>query len=95
MKEERMFILNMVGEGKINAQEGELLLKALACNCGNMEKLDGIKNKMMDFAKENEPKMKQLAQNIAEKSADVMDSVSKTIKNKVNSEESQGVMSND
>ncbi len=80
MKEERMFILNMINEGKITPQEGEALLKAL--NCGNMEKIEGIGAKVMDFAKENKPRMCHAAHNLAEKSADVMENVGKAIKEK-------------
>lgn len=84
-----MFILNMVNEGKIKAQEGEALLKALICTYGGMERLDKVKAKVMDFAKEKEPMVKQLAQDIAEKSADAMDCMSKTIKDKVSSKQEQ------
>lgn len=92
MKEERMFILNMVSDGKVTAQEGELLLKALGASGNCVEKMDGIRTKVMDFAKENEPRMRQMAHTIAEKSADVMDSVSRSIKEKVGSDENKDTM---
>lgn len=95
MKEERMFILNMINEGKIKAQEGEALLKALACCCGNNETIGNVKNKVMEFAKEKEPKVKQLVQGLAEKSADVMECVSKGIKEHINSEENLTMNEND
>ena len=85
MKEERMYILDMLNDGKITAAEAEALLKALGSRI-NMERISRCGTKIVDYAKEKEPAVRNMAHNIADKSADVMESLGKTIKEKTSSQ---------
>jgi hypothetical protein len=88
MKEERMMILKMVDEGKISADDGVKLLKALNKSVDTEEKLSKaakqFKSKVGDFAKEAEPKVKKAAHDIKIKSGEVAEVIGEKIKNKMN-----------
>lgn len=77
-----MFILNLLKEGKINADEAVNLLNALAATETNGfdEFARGVKVKAADFAEKAEPKMKKAAYDIRSKSAEVFDSIKEKIK---------------
>ncbi len=83
MKEERMFILTMVNEGKISASEGVELLNALAATESTIafdEFARGVRDKTADFADKARPKVKKAARDIRDKSVEVFG----TIKDKFN-----------
>jgi polyhydroxyalkanoate synthesis regulator phasin len=89
MKEERIMILKMVDEGKITADDGVKLLKALSRSVDTEEKISKaakhFKEKVSDIAKEAEPKVKKAAHDIKVKSGEVADVIGEKIKNKMNS----------
>ena len=78
MKEERMFILTMVNEGKITAAEGVELLNALAATESSIDfdKLArNARTKAANFAEKAEPKVKRAAKGIKNKSVEVYHSI--------------------
>lgn len=102
MKQERMKILNLLEEGKVNADEAAKLLEALSAaddhhgfisdeTAERWEEGLGRFTKNVDHwarefghkvecaYKEMEPKLKQMSQNVLEKTACMMDEVSKSI----------------
>jgi hypothetical protein len=91
MKEERMMILKMVDEGKISADDGVKLLKALNKSVDTEEKLSKaakqFKSKVGDFAKEAEPKVKKAAHDIRVKSGEVAEVIGEKIKNRMNAKD--------
>ena len=87
MKEERMFILTMVNEGKISASEGVELLNALAATENSLDGFArGVKDKTADLADRAKPKVKKAATSIKNKSVEVFDS----LKGKFNDKFCQG-----
>ncbi len=88
MKEERIMILKMVDEGKISADDGVKLLKALSRSADAEEKISKaakhIKNKVSDFAKDAEPVVKKAAHDIKVKSGEMADEIGEKIKSKIN-----------
>lgn len=99
MKEERLKILEMISEGKINAEEGVKLLDALN-NSNNwyeefnkhaQEKGHKFSECMENFAKDisektkdMEPKFKEVTKNVLVKTADTFEGVSKFLHEKAN-----------
>lgn len=88
MKEERMAVLTMISEGKITADEGVSLLKALSKSVDTEEKLSKaakqIKNKVSDIAKEAEPKVKKAAADLKVKGGEVASEIGEKIKARIN-----------
>jgi transcriptional regulator len=89
MKEERIMILKMVDEGKITADDGVKLLKALSRSGDTEEKISKaakhFKDRVSDIAKEAEPKVKKAAHDIRVRSGEVADVIGEKIKNKMSS----------
>ena len=77
MKEERMYILTMLNEGKITADEAVCLLNALASTepRGFDEFAKSVKEKAVNFAEMAEPKVKKAAKDIKDKSVEVFGSI--------------------
>lgn len=88
MKEERLMILRMIDEGKISADDGVKLLKALSKSGDTEEKISKaakqIKDKVTDIAKEAEPKVKKAAQDLKVKGGEVANEIGEKIKSKMN-----------
>ena len=88
MKEERMMILRMVDEGKINVDEGVKLLKAINKATDTEEKISKaaskIKTKMNDFAEEAKPVVKKAAHDLKVKGGEMADEIGGKIKAHIN-----------
>jgi len=105
MKEERMYILKLLSEGKVNAAEAEKLLDALSKKGKRdfwddgggetaeekMKKLaksaeafaKDVGSKMESFYTSVEPKVKKTTKVVLEKTASVIDDVSKSLRESV------------
>ena len=88
MKEERMMILRMVDEGKINVDEGVKLLKAINKATDTEEKISKaaskIKTKVSDFAEEAKPVVKKAAHDLKVKGGEMADEIGGKIKAHMN-----------
>lgn len=88
MQEERIMVLNMVGEGKITAEEGVQLIKALACSGDSGEKIKmaakDVGNKISEMARVAEPKVKKVTKAAVTKTGEVVDELGKNIKDIIN-----------
>lgn len=88
MKEERIMVLKMIDEGKITADDGVKLLKALSKSGDTEEKISKaakqFKDKVTDIAKEAEPKVKKAAQDLKKRGGEVADEIGEKIKSKIN-----------
>lgn len=88
MKEERMMILRMVDEGKINVDDGVKLLKAINKATDTEEKISKaaskLKTKMSDFAEEAKPVVKKAAHDLKVKSSEMADEIGGKIKAHMN-----------
>ena len=83
MKEERMFILNMLNEGKISADEAVNLLNALPSPERSFNDFAReMKNKAVDFKEKAEPKVKKAAQDFRDRSVEAFDNIKDIIKEK-------------
>ena len=83
MKEERMFILNMLNEGKITADEAVNLLNALPSPSASFDEFArGVKSKAADFREKAEPKVKKAAQDIRDRSVEAFGNLKDIIKEK-------------
>lgn len=101
MKEERMYILNLLGEGKITAEDASKLLEAVGKEKKSRkdywdddfnaeEKLQKFSQSVESFAKDfgskiestfkdMEPKVRKTTKTIMEKTASVIDDISKSL----------------
>ncbi len=88
MKEERMMILRMVDEGKINVDDGVKLLKAINKASDTEEKIskaaNKIKTKVSDFAEEAKPVVKKAAHDLKVKGGEMADEIGGKIKAHMN-----------
>lgn len=90
MKEERLLVLNMLNEGKINTEEACKLLEALGSSAQSGEfgekvskYADSFKKKAVKLAKNAEPTVKKYAEAVGEKFEDIKSG----IKNKTKSDD--------
>ena len=92
MREERMFILNMLSDGKITADEAVNLLNAL--NTPESRSFDefarGIKGKAAVFAEKAEPKVKKAAQGIKDVSVEVFGGIKEKMMEKKAQDDENG-----
>ena len=98
MKEERIFILTMVNEGKITAAEGVELLNALAASESSIDIdgfVNGVKGKTADFADKAKPKVKKAARDIRDKSVEVFGNIKDKINDKFGASESAAAKDED
>lgn len=106
MKEERMYILNLLGEGKITAEEASKLLEAIGKDKKSRkeywdddfvaeEKLLKFSQSVESFAKDfgskiestfkdMEPKVRKTTKTVMEKTASVIDDISKSLYESIN-----------
>ncbi|MCD8238531.1 MAG: hypothetical protein LUC92_04240 [Clostridiales bacterium] len=98
MKEERMFILNMLNEGKITADDACKLLAALKTSDGSSaassdigdkvgKYAKDIKDKVSKMAKDAEPTVKKYADVVSDKIDDIRESFKSKNASKVNDDE--------
>jgi polyhydroxyalkanoate synthesis regulator phasin len=95
MKEERMKILQMVEDGKITVEEAGKLLESLGvcdeCDeenfadkmkefCKNTEGfLKSVGSKIGDFAKDMEPRVRNVTKTVVSKTADIVEELGKAL----------------
>lgn len=95
MSDERLMVLKMIDDGKINAEEGVKLLKAIGKSGLETEadiedrlskfsqSVDSfskdIRERVESFAKDVEPKFKKTSKVVIEKTASILDDLSKTL----------------
>jgi len=104
MKEERMYILNLLGEGKVSADEAAKLLEAVGKKSKREyfdedfnaeEKLKNFSKSAQAFAKDfggkvevafkdMEPKVRKATKVVMEKTASVVDEISKSLHESLN-----------
>ena len=87
-QQERIMVLKMVEEGKITVDEAVKLIKAMG-NCSDTgEKIKkaakDMKGKISEMAKEAEPKVKMATKTVVSKTGEVVDELSKNIKDIIN-----------
>lgn len=94
MKEERMYILNLLGDGKISAEEAENLLKSLSSNRSNYEDkcqdvcsfAESVENFAKDCGskfkttfKSMEPAVRRTTKSAMEKTVSILDDIAKSL----------------
>lgn len=86
MREERMMILRLLEEGKVNAEEAVHLLETVnnAYKGRASEVFDTVKEKVTKFAKDAEPKVKSAAGKVMDKSVEIGNTVKKKVDDKIN-----------
>lgn len=100
MKDERIMILKMIEDGKISADDGVKLIKALHNVEGSetvkkvVKNIDGfakdMKDKITEMAKDAEPKVKHATKVVVEKTGVVVDELGKNLKEIINNRSEKG-----
>lgn len=87
-QQERIMVLKMVEEGKINVDEAVKLIKAMSNGSDTGEKIKkaakDMKGKISEMAKDAEPKVKKVTKVVVSKTGEVVDELGKNIKDIIN-----------
>lgn len=81
MKEERMFILKMVQEGKITADEAVKLLDSISTNHSKTDTMQQVKDKAADIIEDAKPVVKKYANKATEVLNNIVDAFKEGIDN--------------